>query len=375
MGIAILKGLLMGVAFGAVLYKVGAVRYSRVMGMLTLTDTKIMKFTFVTVGVGAMIYGLADLTGLATPLNIIPRTMPWLGPAHLVGGVIFGIGLGFTGLCPGTCVTRTGGGSGAKKYTGIFAIAGLLVGILMYSATKGSLLSSGIISSNQQPLTLHGMLGLPYGVVAMAFGALMFTVAVVVDRATPELPTEAAQARKTPLDYLRGEWSFVAGGVAAAILIVLATVQNYYLGFSGSTLAFVGWVGHVIGMPLEVVPVVNENIAWRAALLVGLLPGGLLAHALSTQLKAAAVQPAEKVFDAKALAISFAGGFAAAYGAMVGGGCTTGAYLAAWPSLSLGSFAMGATFFATSMIVANLRRQLQVLDIKQAQAIGARVYD
>ena len=37
-----LRGAFVGAAFGFVLYKVGATRYSRVMGMLTLRDTKVM---------------------------------------------------------------------------------------------------------------------------------------------------------------------------------------------------------------------------------------------------------------------------------------------------------------------------------------------
>jgi hypothetical protein len=58
-----------------------------------------------------------------------------------------------------------------------------------------------------------------------------------------------------------------------------------------------------------------------------------------------------------------------------GGGCTTGAFISAWPTLSLGSVAMSLTFFATSIAVSNARIWLGSLDMKQAQAIGDRVYD
>ena len=100
---AVLTGLLTGMAFGVVLYKVGASRYSRVIGMLTLRDTKIMKFVFVAIAVASFAYGLAAVFGVGEQLNLVPRVMPFMGMAHVVGGVLFGGALGFSGLCPGTC--------------------------------------------------------------------------------------------------------------------------------------------------------------------------------------------------------------------------------------------------------------------------------
>ena len=90
-------GLLTGAAFGVVLYKVGATRYSRVMGMLTLRDTKVMKFAFTAIGVASLLYGLAAALGVAEPAHLMPRTMPYLGLAHVVGGVLFGASLGISG--------------------------------------------------------------------------------------------------------------------------------------------------------------------------------------------------------------------------------------------------------------------------------------
>ncbi len=63
-------------------------------------------------------------------------------------------------------------------------------------------------------------------------------------------------------------------------------------------------------------------------------------------------------------------------GAMIGGGCTTGAFIAAWPTLSLGSLAMAGTFFIVSMAVGNGRLLLaRSFDLTQAQTLGDRVYD
>src|SRR5512143_1026495 len=156
---AFFTGALTGLGFGAVLYKVGATRYSRVMGMLTLRDTKVMKFAFTAIGTAAILYGLAAAFGVAEQWNLVPRVMPYLGWAHVVGGILFGAAMGVSGLCPGTCVAKTGGRGGEKRFAGLVAMLGLVAGVLVYAAVKDRLTDAGIIATNQKPLTVHGVLG------------------------------------------------------------------------------------------------------------------------------------------------------------------------------------------------------------------------
>jgi len=370
-----LLGALTGAGFGAVLYKVGATRYSRVMGMLTLRDTKVMKFAFTAIGVSSLLYGLAASLGLAEPLRLVPRVMPWLGSAHILGGALFGAGLGISGLCPGTCVAKAGGRGGAKKYATPAAILGLLVGVVLYGAIKEPLTAQGILAPGQKPLTLHGLLGLPYAVVALAFGSLLVLLAVAVDRLTPEKAYPPARERKGLLDLLRGEWSWAAAGTLAGVLVVLATAQGGYLGFSGAILAVAGWGALLAGYPTELVPLVTVDLVWRAALIVGVFPGAWLAHVLSIPSRAAVAAPVAKTFDVRAVVRSFGAAAVMSLGALVGGGCTTGAFISAWPTLSLGSFAMAGTFFVVSMAVANGRLLARTLDIGTAQQLGDRAYD
>ncbi|MEW5740395.1 MAG: YeeE/YedE thiosulfate transporter family protein [Myxococcota bacterium] len=370
-----LMGLLTGAAFGVVLYKVGASRFSRVIGMLTLRDTKVMKFAFTAIATSSALYGLADLTGVAESTHLVPRVMPFLGTAHLLGGAIFGIAMGATGFCPGTCVAKAGGMGGDKKFASMFAIFGLIVGILAYNALKTPLTDSGIIATNQKPITLHGLMGLPYGVVALAWAALFLVISAVVDKLTPEKKYPPSKERKTILDYVRGEWSWLAGGIVGGVVIVLATAQNGYLGFSGALLALVGSVAHLIGAPLEVVPKITDDILWRAMLIVGVFPGALLAKAVSIKSEAAVASPVQKEWSTVAVVRSFSGGFGLALGAMIGGGCTTGAFIAAWPTLSVGSLAMGGTFFVASMATSNLLLLTRRIDLPKAQLIGDRAYD
>lgn len=372
----IVKGLLTGAAFGFVLYKVGAVRYSRVMGMLTLRDAKIMKFAFTAIATASLWYGLAAVAGVAEGWNLVPRTMPFLGMAHVVGGTLFGIGMGVSGLCPGTCVAKAGGRGGEQRFTTLGAVLGLFTGVLLYDALKDGMTSAGIIATHQKPLTLHGVVGLPYGVAALLAAAGFMLLSVTIDRVLPEKHYTPARAR-TVMDTIRGEWSWLAGGVVGGTIIVLATVQGGYLGFSGAILALTGAIAQLIGHPLSSVPAMSDDLLWRAALIVGAFPGALLASLISVKSAAAASSvKVAKMFDGRAIATSFGAGTVMCFGAMVGGGCTTGAFISAWPTLSLGSFAMGGTFFAVSMLTSQLRAlAFHSLDLPAAQLSGDRVYD
>jgi hypothetical protein len=375
--LAFLRGALVGAGFGIVLYKVGATRYSRVMGMLTLRDTKVIKFAFTAIGVASIGYGLAAALGVAESLNLVPRVMPFLGSAHLLGGALFGLGMGVSGLCPGTCVAKAGGRGGDKKLATPAAVAGLVAGVLLYAALKDPLMEAGVIAADQAPLTLHGALGLPYAAVALAWGALFLGIALLADRVTHEKAYEPARERRGLLDFVRGEWSWAAAGTAAGLLVLVATADGGYLGFSGGILAAVGAAAHAIGRPLEVVPRVDDDILWRAALIVGVFPGAWLARAISLPSKAAATRPRPpKVLDLRAIATSFGAATVMCFGALLGGGCTTGAFIAAWPTLSIGSLAMAGTFFVSSMMVSNARLLvIRSYDLRAAQAVGDRVYD
>ena len=373
--IPILGGLLTGAAFGIVLYKVGASRFSRVIGMLTLRDTKVMKFAFTAIATASTLYGLASLFGVAEQWHLVPRVMPFLGSAHVLGGIIFGVAMGTTGTCPGTCIAKAGGRGGDKRFATLFSVFGLALGILAYAALKTPLTDAGVIATNQKPMTLHGLLGLPYGVVALGWGALFFTITMVVDRFLPEKHFAPSKESRTLLDVVRGEWSWLAGGILGGTVIVLATAQNGYLGFSGAALAVVGGVAHLVGHPMELVPKLNDDILWRAMLIVGVFPGAFLASLFSTKSEAATHPTVKHTFSLKASSKALAGGFGLSLGAMIGGGCTTGAFIAAWPTLSVGSLAMGGTFFVASMATSNLLLLTRRLDFAKAQAVGDEVYD
>ncbi len=371
----LIMGLLTGALFGFVLFKVGAVRYSRVEGLLLLRDLKIMKFAFIAIATTSIIYGLADIFGFAESTNLIPRIMPYMGIAHFVGGVLFGIGMASAGFCPGTCFARVGAG----KLVALAGVIGVILGILIYAGIKPTLVDIGILGTKEK-LTLYGLLGLPYGVLALAWGALFIVFAVVADWLDPAKKYYQEEEYSNPITaIIKGEWHWAISGILAGLIIAWATAQGEYLGFSGGALALVGWIAHLIGQPLSIVPKISPTIIWHAGLILGVIPGALLAALISGKLKFDVVPPpfakAITPIPWVRIGIAFGAGLLIALGAMIGGGCTTGAFISAYPTLSIGSMLQSATYFITGIIVANLIYLGKIQEFFSAKKEADEVYD
>ncbi len=123
--INILFGLAVGFIFGIILTKTGVTKYPRVMGMLLLKDFKILKFMLTAVTSSMILFYLLGDFGL---LKVVPKNLDW---GKLVGGLIFGTGMGILGYCPGTMAARIGEG----KKDSILALFGTALGIFIYALT------------------------------------------------------------------------------------------------------------------------------------------------------------------------------------------------------------------------------------------------
>ncbi len=98
-------GLVTGILFGFLLQKGRVIRYDKQIGALRLIDMTIVKFMLTAIVVGMIgTYALVDL-GLAK-LSIKPMIVG----AIVIGGLIFGVGWGLFGYCPGTSLGAVGEG-------------------------------------------------------------------------------------------------------------------------------------------------------------------------------------------------------------------------------------------------------------------------
>ena len=120
----LMYGLVTGVLFGFLLQKGGVLRYDKQIGALRLLDMTILKFMLSAIVVGMVgTYALVDL-GMAK-LSIKPMIVG----AVVLGGLIFGLGWGLLGYCPGTSLGAVGEG----RLDGVWGILGMIAGAMLYA--------------------------------------------------------------------------------------------------------------------------------------------------------------------------------------------------------------------------------------------------
>jgi len=118
-------GLAMGIVFGFLLQKGGVTRYNVIIGQLLLKD-----FTVVKIMLSAMVTGMIGVhlfrsLGMA---QLHPK--PGSVGAAVIGGLIFGVGFGLLGYCPGTMAGAVGQGSLDALFGGM---VGMLIGTGLFS--------------------------------------------------------------------------------------------------------------------------------------------------------------------------------------------------------------------------------------------------
>lgn len=178
----ILLAILLGGFFGFALYYSGAAHYKKIISMLTLRDLTLMKIIVFGIGFAATLASLAAMIGVLDISHFSIKTM------HLgvvVGGLLFGIGFGWAGSCPGTCVAASGLGIGKSFST----IIGGLLGAFFFSLSYGFFEKLGLFSSfNLGKLTLFNLSEKFPSVLQIGFGGL-FVLGLLFITAAVLLPS------------------------------------------------------------------------------------------------------------------------------------------------------------------------------------------
>ncbi len=156
----IIMGLVTGVLFGFLLQKATVLRYDRQLGALRLKDMTIVKFMLSAVSVSMVgIYllhdmGMVDLSIKTTILG-----------ANIIGAILFGLGWGLLGYCPGTSL----GALGEGRYDALWGIIGMVFGAAVFTRAYPYLTETVYTWGNYGKVTLPSALGINHWPVIAVF--------------------------------------------------------------------------------------------------------------------------------------------------------------------------------------------------------------
>jgi len=158
----LIYGLITGLLFGFLLQKGRVLRYDKQLGALRLQDMTIVKFMLSSVVVGMVgVYLLSDL-GLAK--LSVKATI--LGPV-VIGALIFGLGWGLLGYCPGTSM----GALGEGRWDAVWGILGMIVGAALFAEAYPWLKATVYTWGDLGKITLPQVLGVNHWVIIPLFAA------------------------------------------------------------------------------------------------------------------------------------------------------------------------------------------------------------
>lgn len=331
-------------------------------GSSAFSETIMMRDPRKTIGLWILIVvamlGFAglDLLGL---VKLNPK--PLLYFSYVTGGVIFGVGMVFAGGCISGCLYKGATGN----FNSIIAILGIPIGIMMveYGPLNGMhvWMKSHVVSlAEGKAVSLFGLTGLPFWVLALIFAAVTLVAAIVLKRNRSN-PTNGIKNNDTPWmqRVLTKPWRPWMAGLAIGLLMVpaylssAASGRNYPLGvthgvmqaellviennldhtYSNSPVSTNRNAGVDNSQPVTK-PVRKKIVWWLVLEVLALLLGSWVSARMSGQAKLLPKPPDEMLF-------ALLGGVMVGIGAAFAGGCVVGNIMSGWALMSVGMFLFG----------------------------------
>lgn len=131
-------GLLLGTAFGFLLHRGGVTRYDVIIGQLLLQDHTVVK-----VMLSAMLTGLLGVHLLKSLGLVALHPKPGSAGTTIIGGLLFGVGFGVLGYCPGTAAGAVGHGTVDALVGALGMVGGAGLFAALYPRLRGGVLARG----------------------------------------------------------------------------------------------------------------------------------------------------------------------------------------------------------------------------------------
>jgi len=169
---AILVGLGMGAVFGIALEKSRVFEPGIILGQMQLRNFLMLKIFLTAVATGLVV--LAVLNGFGFT-KLYPKAT--LYGADIIGGALLGAGIALAGACPGTVAAQIGAGYRDSWFT----LAGGLLGAVVFTYVEPTL-KPMLLSGGPGKLTLAGITGVPFWLLALGFAAVLVAGLVGLER-------------------------------------------------------------------------------------------------------------------------------------------------------------------------------------------------
>jgi uncharacterized membrane protein YedE/YeeE len=183
----LMYGLVTGILFGFFLQKGRVLRYDKQLGALRFQDFTIIKFMLSHIIVAMIgVYLLYDL-GLVK-LSIKATILGGV----VVGGLLFGIGWGLLGYCPGTSL----GALGEGRWDAIWGIMGMLVGAGLFAEMYPFLKATVLTWGNYGKITIPQVLGVNHWLVIVPVFAAVLALFFWLERYEGRVRTQAGATKR-----------------------------------------------------------------------------------------------------------------------------------------------------------------------------------
>lgn len=169
----LIQGLVIGILFGFFLQKGGVTKYDVIMGQLRFTDFTVLQIIFTAI--------IVSMLGISYfyPKELIPvKTKEGSIKNAIIGGLIFGVGFGLLGYCPGTIAGAIGDGAVDAIFGGFI---GIVLGTVIYAKMYKKLKEKGIVTTDKfsEYSLFHNISGNPFKVTVPISAALILVMVII----------------------------------------------------------------------------------------------------------------------------------------------------------------------------------------------------